>query len=48
MFPNSYFDSKESRSTYVGYTILEELKNNKKLGNPVVLHLGTNGDCKNS
>lgn len=47
-FPNSYFDSKESRSTYVGYTILEELKNNKKLGNPVVIHLGTNGDCKNS
>ena len=47
-FPNSYFDSKESRSTYVGYTILEELKNNKKLGNPVVIHLGTNGDCKNN
>ena len=46
-FPNSYFDSKESRSTYVGYTILEELKNNKKLGDPVVIHLGTNGDCKN-
>ena len=25
-FPNSYFDSKESRSTYVGYTIIQELK----------------------
>lgn len=47
-FPNSYFDSKESRSTYVGYTIIEELKNSKKLGDPVVIHLGTNGDCKNN
>ena len=48
MFPNSYFDSKESRSTYVGYTILQELKDNKILGDPVVIHLGTNGDCKNN
>lgn len=47
MFPNSYFDSKESRSTYVGYQIISELKENNKLGNPVVIHLGTNGDCKN-
>ena len=27
---------------------LEELENKKKLGNPVVIHLGTNGDCKNN
>ena len=47
-FPNSYFDAKESRSTYVGYTILKELKESNKLGDPVVIHLGTNGDCKNS
>ena len=47
-FPNSYFDAKESRSTYVGYTILKELKETNKLGDPVVIHLGTNGDCKNS
>lgn len=46
-FPNSYFDSKESRSTYVGYQIISELKENNKLGDPVVIHLGTNGDCKN-
>ena len=46
-FPNSYFDSKESRSTYVGYTIIQELKESKKLGDPAVIHLGTNGDCKN-
>mgnify|MGYP000527831764 FL=1 len=46
-FPNSYFDSKESRSTYVGYQIISELKENSKLGDPVVIHLGTNGDCKN-
>ena len=30
-FPNSYFDSKESRSTYVGYQIISELKENNKL-----------------
>ena len=47
MFPNSYFDSKESRSTYVGYQIISELKETNKLGDPVVIHLGTNGDCKN-
>lgn len=46
-FPNSYFDSKESRSTYVGYQIISELKENSKLGDPVVIHLGTNGDCRN-
>lgn len=48
MFPNAYFDAKESRSTYVGVSILNELKDNNKLGEVVVIHLGTNGDCNNS
>lgn len=47
MFPNSYFDAKESRSTKVGVGIIEELIDNGKIGETVVIHLGTNGDCKN-
>ena len=48
MFPNSYFDAKESRSLVTGLTILQDLKDKNILGNPVVIHLGTNGDCVNS
>lgn len=44
-FPNSYFDAKVSRSVWKGNEILVDLKNNNKLGNPVVLNLGANGDC---
>ena len=43
-FPNSYFDAKESRQITTGYKILEELKKENKLGEIVVIHLGTNGD----
>ena len=45
MFPNSYFDAAVSRQIKKGYEILEELKEKNILGNPVVIHLGTNGDC---
>ena len=48
MFPNSYFDAKESRALVTGISILTNLKNANKLGEVVVLHLGTNGDCANS
>ncbi len=48
MFPNSYFDAQESRAIVKGLTILQELKAKNILGNPVVIHLGTNGDCGNS
>ena len=48
MFPNSYFDAKESRALVTGLTILQDLKDKNILGNPVVIHLGTNGDCGNS
>mgnify|MGYP004654188937 FL=1 len=44
-FPKSYFDAKVSRSTWKGIEVIQELKNNNMLGNPVVIHLGTNGDC---
>lgn len=48
MFPNSYFDAKESRALTTGISILSNLKNSNKLGEVVVLHLGTNGDCGNN
>ncbi len=48
MFPNSYFDAKESRALTTGVSILSNLKNSNKLGEVVVLHLGTNGDCANN
>ena len=48
MFPNSYFDAKESRALTTGVSILSNLKNSNKLGEVLVLHLGTNGDCGNN
>jgi len=44
-FPNGYFDAEISRSAYVVGDIVQNLKNNNMLGNPIVIHLGTNGDC---
>lgn len=44
-FPNSYFDAKESRQIYTATSIIEEIKADNKLGEAVVIHLGSNGDC---
>lgn len=44
-FPNSYFDARVSRTAWEVKPILEKLKNNNLLGNPIVINLGTNGDC---
>lgn len=44
-FPNSYFDAKESRQIYTAQTIIKELKTQNKLGDTIIIHLGTNGDC---
>lgn len=44
-FPKGYFDAKVSRSTWKAQEILQELSNMNLLGEPVILHLGTNGDC---
>lgn len=44
-FPNSYFDAKESRQIYTATSIIEEIKEDNKLGEAVVIHLGSNGDC---
>lgn len=44
-FPNGYFDAKVSRSTWKANDILKDLKNKNMLGEIIVIHLGTNGDC---
>lgn len=44
-FPKGYFDAKVSRSVWVAKDILKDLRNKQLLGNPIVINLGTNGDC---
>ena len=46
-FPKGYFDGKVSRSLTAGISLLEELKNQGKLGNTVILTLTNNGDYSN-
>lgn len=48
LFYNSYFDAKESRPISKAIPIIEDLKEKNILGNPVVIHLGTNGECYNN
>lgn len=47
-FPNGYFDAKVSRSIWKASGILGDLSNKGMLGNPIVINLGTNGDCPKS
>lgn len=47
-FPNSYFDAKVSRFTWDASKVIKELDEKGKLGNPVVINLGANGDCSSS
>lgn len=44
-FPNGYFDAKTSRTAWVANGILQNLKSRKKLGEPIIINLGANGDC---
>ncbi|MBQ7223378.1 MAG: acyltransferase family protein [Erysipelotrichaceae bacterium] len=44
-FRNCYVDAKVSRTGWVVEGILKKLNDQKSLGQAVVLHLGTNGDC---
>ena len=44
-FPNGYFDAKVNRTDYDANAILINMNNQGLLGNPVVIHLGTNGQC---
>lgn len=47
-FSNGYFDAKISRTAWVVEKMLNNLKENDMLGNPIIIHLGTNGDCSES
>lgn len=47
-FPNGYFDAKISRTGWVVNGIIQDLKNRNIFGGPVILNLGTNGDCPES
>ncbi len=44
-FPNGYFDAKQSRTDYEADDIIVDLLKKNKLGNPIVIGLGTNGQC---
>lgn len=44
LFPNIYIDAKVSRMAWSIFEPLEELVLQKKLGEPIVIHLGSNGD----
>lgn len=44
-FPNGYFDAETSRTAWVANDVLQNLKNNNMLNGPVILNLGSNGDC---
>ena len=44
-FPNGYFDAAVSRTDYEAAGILQGIKNRGILGNPIIINLGTNGQC---
>ena len=44
-FPNGYFDARVSRTDYEANGILSRLKSSGMLGEPIIFHLGTNGQC---
>lgn len=44
-FPNGYFDAQVSRTDYEANRILQSLKYQNMLGDPILINLGTNGQC---
>lgn len=44
-FPNGYFDAAVSRTDYEASGILQGVKNKGMLGDPIIINLGTNGQC---
>lgn len=45
MFPNGYFDAKVSGTDYEANRILQGLSYSGMLGDPIIINLGTNGQC---
>ena len=44
-FPNAYVDAKVSRTDYEANDVLTNLLKKGSLGNPIIIALGTNGQC---
>lgn len=44
-FTNGYFDAAISRTAWVANDIILSLKNSNRLGDPIIINLGANGDC---
>jgi len=45
IFPNGFFDAKQSRTAWVVPGIIQDLKKKKIFGDPIVLNMGANGDA---
>ncbi len=45
MFPNGFFDAAVSRTAYKVSGIIRNLSNRGMFGEPILINLGTNGDC---
>ncbi len=48
VFPKGYFDAEVNRTEYELNGLLKKFKNNKILGDIIVINLGTNGECPQS
>ena len=46
-FPNGYFDAKVNRTDFEATRILSGFRDQGMLGDPIIIHLGTNGQCGN-
>lgn len=44
-FPNIYVDALYERTAYAGVEILTKLSNSGKIGDPVIIEFGANGNC---
>jgi hypothetical protein len=47
LFENGYFDGKVSRQIWHAPSVIDELSSENKLGDPVIIALGTNSDAFN-
>ena len=45
LFPNGIFDGKVSRNIYGAISVAQTLKDEGKIGNPVIIGIGTNGEA---
>jgi len=46
-FPNGYFDARVNRTDFEATRLLTSFRDQGLLGEPIIIHLGTNGQCGN-